>query len=286
MNFRTVWVALLTISWERNIITSVIGFMPSQRLSHAVQISSLESVDFVRNTRINRKSNSRLFITSEPLAVKGDWTAYLDEERTGLIYYFNGKTGESVWEPPTSDFPPVSLSPVMKAKAQVKQGEYIQQIEQQETQNDGRDSTKDKQRKNGFFSSLLSDDKKTTAATETTETQQKNVSNKQSGRDDRLQNDWFSSVFDEVIQPKEKKRVKEPASEERMKSDFFDRMFTSGRDIVRSMAVGDDNTSATDQSQESSLFSKSFVTEEKQIQTETVVQHKRRPKLPCLSKSL
>lgn len=37
------------------------------------------------------------------------WQAYLDEETTGLVYYFDTATGESRWEPPTSTFPEVRL---------------------------------------------------------------------------------------------------------------------------------------------------------------------------------
>ena len=48
---------------------------------------------------------SRLWSTPEPLATEGDWSAYLDNDRTGYVYYFNGVTGESLWEPPTTTFP-------------------------------------------------------------------------------------------------------------------------------------------------------------------------------------
>ena len=44
----------------------------------------------------------------EPIATEGDWSAYLDSETTGYIYYFNGITGESTWEPPTDTFPAVN----------------------------------------------------------------------------------------------------------------------------------------------------------------------------------
>ena len=60
----------------------------------------------------------------EPLETEGAWSAYLDEENTGLIYYFNSQTGESLWEPPTSTFPSVSLSRRLRRKAEAKQEEY------------------------------------------------------------------------------------------------------------------------------------------------------------------
>lgn len=50
-------------------------------------------------------SSTKLHSTPEPLAEEGDWSAYLDAETTGYVYYFNSVTGESIWEPPTSTFP-------------------------------------------------------------------------------------------------------------------------------------------------------------------------------------
>ena len=53
---------------------------------------------------------TRLQSTPEPLATEGDWSAYIDTDTTGYVYYFNSITGESVWEPPTSTFPSVDTS--------------------------------------------------------------------------------------------------------------------------------------------------------------------------------
>lgn len=78
------------------------------------------STTTTRNT--DSSSTSRLFV--EPLAQEGDWAAYLDEENTGLVYYFNGATGESLWVPPTPTFPLVSLNPNQSKVAQAKQREY------------------------------------------------------------------------------------------------------------------------------------------------------------------
>eukprot|EP00985_Skeletonema_marinoi_P017002 scaffold9246_cov121-Skeletonema_marinoi.AAC.4 len=50
----------------------------------------------------------------EPLATEGDWAAYLDSVTTGYIYYFNGVTGESIWEPPTDTFPELNADDAMK----------------------------------------------------------------------------------------------------------------------------------------------------------------------------
>lgn len=46
----------------------------------------------------------------EPLATEGDWCAYVDDETTGYVYYFNSATGESTWERPTDTFPSVDAA--------------------------------------------------------------------------------------------------------------------------------------------------------------------------------
>lgn len=77
-------------------------------------------------------TESRLASIPEPLASEGDWTAYLDEDTTGLVYYFNGKTGESMWEPPTKSFPVVVLPRQMRRTAEMKRSEYIRSLKDRE----------------------------------------------------------------------------------------------------------------------------------------------------------
>ena len=69
-------------------------------------LSSVSSTTHNKNNIIC----TRLQSTPEPLATEGDWSAYLDTDTTGYVYYFNSVTGESVWEPPTSTFPSVDAS--------------------------------------------------------------------------------------------------------------------------------------------------------------------------------
>eukprot|EP00957_Ditylum_brightwellii_P113260 8636465-Ditylum_brightwellii.AAC.1 len=84
-------------------------------LAILVSTTSVEAFSSTPLGSINRlqsplTSTTRLYDSLDPLASEGDWTAYLDEDSTGLVYYFNGETGESMWEPPTSTFPSVKLS--------------------------------------------------------------------------------------------------------------------------------------------------------------------------------
>lgn len=62
----------------------------------------------------------------EPLAEEGSWQAYLDDETTGLVYYFDTATGESRWEPPTATFPAVRLPRKKQRLADTLRKEYRQ----------------------------------------------------------------------------------------------------------------------------------------------------------------
>ena len=60
----------------------------------------------------------------ESLAKEGPWTAYLDDETTGLVYYFNTETGESSWDPPTATFPQISMSKRQEEEMLSKRDDY------------------------------------------------------------------------------------------------------------------------------------------------------------------
>ena len=75
------------------------------------------------------RGSTRLYVDLKPLATEGDWTAYLDDETTGLVYFFNGKTGESVWEPPTDTFPAVKMTKTQERTMKQKRREYEESLE-------------------------------------------------------------------------------------------------------------------------------------------------------------
>ena len=56
----------------------------------------------------------------EGLARQGAWTAYLDEEETGFVYFFNQITGKTQWEAPTITFPELNF-PIFQPKPKVEQ---------------------------------------------------------------------------------------------------------------------------------------------------------------------
>lgn len=71
-----------------------------------LQVLAPNALGFVNNNQFRplhndnrRTTTTSLFDSPEPLAEEGSWQAFLDEETTGLIYYFDLKTGKSrrVW---------------------------------------------------------------------------------------------------------------------------------------------------------------------------------------------
>mmetsp|Transcript_2458 Transcript_2458/g.2314 ORF Transcript_2458/g.2314 Transcript_2458/m.2314 type:complete len:169 (-) Transcript_2458:117-623(-) len=46
----------------------------------------------------------------EPLGKEGEWTAYMDEDNTEDVYYFNERTGERRWDPPSESFPKIDVN--------------------------------------------------------------------------------------------------------------------------------------------------------------------------------
>ena len=125
-----------------------------------------------------RSTSTLLQASNKPLASQGDWTAYLDEDNTGFVYYFNGETGESLWEKPTPDFPDVKLVGSTRRKASVKQAEYLETVQSE---------------RKGFFQSML---EKGAEQPQVTQQQQKDTNN----------NDWFGGIFEDT---KEKQKTEE-----------------------------------------------------------------------------
>lgn len=62
----------------------------------------------------------------EPLAIEGPWQAFLDDSKTGLLYYYNVENGENSWEKPTSTFPKVTLSRQKKKRVLAIRQEYVE----------------------------------------------------------------------------------------------------------------------------------------------------------------
>jgi protein phosphatase PTC7 len=139
------------------------AFIPSSGRAHIIDAS-----------RRTRGFSSSLFATLDPLGSEGEWTAYLDEDTTGLVYYFNGKTGESMWEPPSESFPKVTLEPSVKRQADAKLAEYEKSRQPA---------------KKGFFETLMDDKPEAAKAAAN------NVEKETNGKPE--QEEWFSFLKDE-----------------------------------------------------------------------------------------
>ena len=81
------------------------------------------------------------------MATEGEWSAFLDQDNTGMVYYFNTKTGESRWDAPTDTFPSIRMDPDTEKVARKKRLEYV------ESQQAGEPKRK------GFLSSILTNKK-------------------------------------------------------------------------------------------------------------------------------
>jgi len=136
---------------------------------------------------------SRLF--NQPLATEGDWSAYLDQDNTGFVYYFNAVTGESLWEKPTDSFPDVNLKGTVRLQAQQKQEEYLKSVEEQTP-------------KKGFFQSILETPAEPVAGAKTEETKEEAPSSAGGGwfggpkpaavQKKKEEDNWFGSIFAET----------------------------------------------------------------------------------------
>jgi len=87
-------------------LASIVQAFSPAGLTSIVQVNNGIHYITLNNPRGSSQTSSQLF-TQGPLVEDGDWAAYLDEENTGLVYYFNKKTDESVWEKPYASFPDV-----------------------------------------------------------------------------------------------------------------------------------------------------------------------------------
>lgn len=147
-----------------------------------------------------RQVDTRLFGASDPLATEGEWSAFLDQDNTGMVYYFNTKTGESRWDAPTDTFPAVKMDDATRKLAREKRLQYVEQMSS---------SGEDEPKKKGFLASILD------------KPQEKEVDEVVVEEESEEPN-WFDGLFD--IKPAEpetvestpvKKKEEKPAKKEK-----------------------------------------------------------------------
>ena len=178
-----------------------------------VPLPSSSTIITITTKSTTTSTTTRLWSIPKPLANEGDWTAYLDEESTGLIYYFNGKTGESRWEPPTESFPIVNLPEDMRRKAEVKRLAYIRSVQEQErqqekeetkttttkTQRASEESTKigakEEKTSENWFDFLFEDDSSSSSSSSSTTTEEAPAVEEKEEPAKEEEPNWFSSFF-------------------------------------------------------------------------------------------
>mmetsp|Transcript_16468 Transcript_16468/g.24635 ORF Transcript_16468/g.24635 Transcript_16468/m.24635 type:complete len:451 (+) Transcript_16468:173-1525(+) len=62
-------------------------------------------------------------------AQEGSWKAYLDDEKTGLIFYYNHQTGESTWKPPSPSFPKVQPTGFLEERMMDVRNTYLDTLQ-------------------------------------------------------------------------------------------------------------------------------------------------------------
>ncbi|KAL7551504.1 hypothetical protein ACHAWF_014697 [Thalassiosira exigua] len=148
-------------------------------------------------TTTTTPTTSLLRSTPEPLATEGDWSAYLDAESTGYVYYFNDATGESTWNPPTATFPPVDAA-AAAAKTAAAEEEASQEDRRAERQRKREERRREREESGGggggFFGGLFGGKKEAEAA-EPQKTKAEQLSDLSAMAD----NDAFLSELDDVI---------------------------------------------------------------------------------------
>jgi len=89
-----------------------------------------------------------------PLAKEGKWQAFLDEDTTGLVYYFNVDTGVSMWEPPTSSFPKIRMTRREKKRMMAIRQAYADRGKEEKAKKD----SESKAKRESLFSWFKGDD--------------------------------------------------------------------------------------------------------------------------------
>ncbi|KAL9186317.1 hypothetical protein ACHAXT_005555 [Thalassiosira profunda] len=177
-------------------------------------------------------TSTRLQATPEPLATEGDWSAYLDAESTGYVYYFNGVTGESVWEPPTDTFPKVDASAA--AAAASKEERRAERQRKREERKKEREEKKEVEKEEGggggggFFGAIFGGSK--------TEESQKSQKEQLSDLSAIATDDSFLNELDSVIaEAEEAIKIAEKVEEAppQNKGGFFSNLgFVSGTEAI------------------------------------------------------
>ena len=134
------------------------------------------------------KTTTSLYDAPEPLAQEDTWQAFLDEETTGLIYYFDITTGESRWEPPTTTFPEVRLPRKKQRIADNLRKEYRRARQEMMDSEESDKASKSEDGGGGFFSSILDN---------TSKKEEEQLVDSQTQEKEQPTGGWFDNLFND-----------------------------------------------------------------------------------------
>jgi hypothetical protein len=87
--------------------------------------TSAPAPQFYYNPSAKKSALAALAIDS---AQEGSWKAYLDDEKTGLVFYYNDQTGESTWKPPSPSFPKVQFTGFLEERMMDVRNTYLETL--------------------------------------------------------------------------------------------------------------------------------------------------------------
>lgn len=214
--FPTTKCLLVLVLWGSSFFTLSLGFQTPLGVK--------------KKPAIRRKTTTTttLFDVPEPLAEEESWQAYLDEETTGLVYYFDTATGESRWEPPTSTFPQVRLPRKKQRLADTLRSEYRKARQEMTGVEESDNVSKSEGGVGGFFSSVTSVLEQDGAPKEEVQ-----ILGDSQTQEDEPTGGWFNNFFNDGGTVKE--AMKDPLSPEEniegqqvAPKNLFDSLFGAG----------------------------------------------------------
>ena len=182
-------------------------------------VTPFSSATSQSHSAVSPTTATSLFTSPEPLAEEVQWQAFLDDQTTGLVYYFNTQTGDSLWEPPTSTFPSVKLPRKQQRLADDLRRQYRRQRQAAEEQATEVVEEEIQEEQSNWIDGLGVFDKKKEA--ETTEPAPVEVQEPQD--DGSASNDIFGNLF--KAKKEEQAAIEEPTEQVQEQSKLEDSMF-------------------------------------------------------------
>lgn len=121
------WIEYLKnmLSSGMNAVGVVYNSISTYNIESTADISDTNTVAQERTLAVESKTSIK---NSLALCTEGDWEAFLDDDQTGFVYYYNTKTQSSQWEKPYESFPTIVLSKKEQATSDRLTRAYFQSV--------------------------------------------------------------------------------------------------------------------------------------------------------------